>query len=247
MSLFRICKPKKHPSSSSSSSSYSRIKVLLFNQSFISLYHQPLLFHHCRFITPAEDVPNPNPPFSTFIHSFKNLFSQQPLKFTATLYAKPFSSSSSAFSDDEHGVSNLTVVDSECDFDADVGKTVELLSVVDDEEEGCSNVVDSTMVELENGDCMVASDDDDDVGLERCEGYLGFTVLYTQVKKKKFVPFSNHIACTVEMASTDDLYDMAVIDEIQMMADPCRGYAWTRALLGLKADDIHLCGDPSVF
>ncbi|KAE8021670.1 hypothetical protein FH972_007541 [Carpinus fangiana] len=65
-------------------------------------------------------------------------------------------------------------------------------------------------------------------------------------QEKKYVPFSNHIACTVEMVSTDDLYDVAVIDEIQMMSDPCRGYAWTRALLGLKADEIHLCGDPSV-
>ncbi|XP_057975953.1 DExH-box ATP-dependent RNA helicase DExH18, mitochondrial [Malania oleifera] len=65
-------------------------------------------------------------------------------------------------------------------------------------------------------------------------------------QEKKHVPFSNHIACTVEMVSTDELYDVAVIDEIQMMADPCRGYAWTRALLGLKADEIHLCGDPSV-
>ncbi|KAF5735538.1 ATP-dependent RNA helicase SUPV3L1 isoform 1 [Tripterygium wilfordii] len=62
----------------------------------------------------------------------------------------------------------------------------------------------------------------------------------------KYVPFSNHVSCTVEMVSTDELYDVAVIDEIQMMADPCRGYAWTRALLGLKADEIHLCGDPSV-
>ncbi|KAK7852653.1 dexh-box atp-dependent rna helicase dexh18 [Quercus suber] len=61
-------------------------------------------------------------------------------------------------------------------------------------------------------------------------------------QEKKFVPFSNHIACTVEMVSTDDLYDVAVIDEIQMMADPCRGYAWNRALLGLEADEIHLCG-----
>ncbi|GLT56482.1 hypothetical protein SLA2020_295190 [Shorea laevis] len=65
-------------------------------------------------------------------------------------------------------------------------------------------------------------------------------------QEKKHVPFSNHVACTVEMVSTDELYDVAVIDEIQMMADPYRGYAWTRALLGLKADEIHLCGDPSV-
>lgn len=65
-------------------------------------------------------------------------------------------------------------------------------------------------------------------------------------QEKKTVPFSNHVACTVEMVSTDELYDVAVIDEIQMMADPARGFAWTRALLGLKADEIHLCGDPSV-
>ncbi|XP_071913775.1 DExH-box ATP-dependent RNA helicase DExH18, mitochondrial-like isoform X4 [Coffea arabica] len=65
-------------------------------------------------------------------------------------------------------------------------------------------------------------------------------------QEKKFVPFSSHVACTVEMVSVDELYEVAVIDEIQMMADPSRGYAWTRALLGLKADEIHLCGDPSV-
>lgn len=65
-------------------------------------------------------------------------------------------------------------------------------------------------------------------------------------QEKKYVPFSNHAACTVEMVSTNELYDVAVIDEIQMMADTYRGYAWTRALLGLKADEIHLCGDPSV-
>ncbi|XP_077250011.1 ATP-dependent RNA helicase [Tasmannia lanceolata] len=65
-------------------------------------------------------------------------------------------------------------------------------------------------------------------------------------QEQKTVPFANHIACTVEMVSTDELYDVAIVDEIQMMADPTRGYAWTRALLGLKADEIHLCGDPSV-
>ncbi|XP_057731624.1 DExH-box ATP-dependent RNA helicase DExH18, mitochondrial [Arachis stenosperma] len=65
-------------------------------------------------------------------------------------------------------------------------------------------------------------------------------------QEKKHVPFSNHVACTVEMVSMQELYDVAIIDEIQMMSDPYRGYAWTRALLGLKADEIHLCGDPSV-
>lgn len=65
-------------------------------------------------------------------------------------------------------------------------------------------------------------------------------------QEKKQVPFANHVACTVEMVSTEELYEVAVIDEIQMMADQTRGYAWTRALLGLMADEIHLCGDPSV-
>ncbi|GAA0167821.1 DNA metabolism protein [Lithospermum erythrorhizon] len=65
-------------------------------------------------------------------------------------------------------------------------------------------------------------------------------------QERKSVPFSNHVACTVEMASTDEMYEVAIVDEIQMMADPSRGYAWTRALLGLKADEIHVCGDPSV-
>nr|GEU58296.1 DExH-box ATP-dependent RNA helicase DExH18, mitochondrial-like [Tanacetum cinerariifolium] len=65
-------------------------------------------------------------------------------------------------------------------------------------------------------------------------------------QEKKYVPFGNHTACTVEMVSTQELYEVAVIDEIQMMSDVYRGYAWTRALLGLQADEIHLCGDPSV-
>ena len=54
---------------------------------------------------------------------------------------------------------------------------------------------------------------------------------------------SNHIASTVEMVSLKDLCDVAVIDEIQMLRDPQRGWAWTRALLGLPAKEIHLCGE----
>lgn len=38
--------------------------------------------------------------------------------------------------------------------------------------------------------------------------------------------------------------EVAIIDEIQMMKDPQRGWAWTRALLGLVAEEIHLCGEP---
>ncbi|XP_027315879.3 ATP-dependent RNA helicase SUPV3L1, mitochondrial isoform X1 [Anas acuta] len=54
---------------------------------------------------------------------------------------------------------------------------------------------------------------------------------------------ASHIACTIEMCSTNTPYEVAVIDEIQMIRDPARGWAWTRALLGLSAEEIHVCGE----
>ncbi|EEB87275.1 hypothetical protein MPER_15452 [Moniliophthora perniciosa FA553] len=38
-------------------------------------------------------------------------------------------------------------------------------------------------------------------------------------------------------------FDIAVIDEIQMIGDSSRGYAWTNAVLGICAPEIHLCGE----
>ncbi|KPM11090.1 ATP-dependent RNA helicase SUV3-like protein, mitochondrial-like protein [Sarcoptes scabiei] len=54
---------------------------------------------------------------------------------------------------------------------------------------------------------------------------------------------SSHVACTVEMSSVNQTYEVAIIDEIQMVRDPERGWAWTRALLGIAAEEIHLCGE----
>ncbi|KAK7202568.1 P-loop containing nucleoside triphosphate hydrolase protein [Myxozyma melibiosi] len=48
---------------------------------------------------------------------------------------------------------------------------------------------------------------------------------------------------TVEMVNLDRKFDVAVIDEIQMIADPFRGWAWTNALLGVRAKELHLCGE----
>jgi len=39
--------------------------------------------------------------------------------------------------------------------------------------------------------------------------------------------------------------DVGVIDEIQMMGDDARGWAWTRAILGLPANELHIAGDGS--
>ena len=38
--------------------------------------------------------------------------------------------------------------------------------------------------------------------------------------------------------------EVAIIDEIQLMKDYGRGWAWTRALLGVCADEVHVCGEP---
>uniref|UniRef100_A0A8C2Q7X2 ATP-dependent RNA helicase SUPV3L1, mitochondrial n=1 Tax=Cyprinus carpio TaxID=7962 RepID=A0A8C2Q7X2_CYPCA len=54
---------------------------------------------------------------------------------------------------------------------------------------------------------------------------------------------SGHIASTIEMCNVTTPYEVAVIDEIQMIKDPARGWAWTRALLGLCAEEIHVCGE----
>jgi len=60
------------------------------------------------------------------------------------------------------------------------------------------------------------------------------------------VPDSTHFSSTIEMAKLQTKFDCCVIDEIQMLTDPQRGWAWTRALVNIQADEIHLCGDHSV-
>ena len=53
---------------------------------------------------------------------------------------------------------------------------------------------------------------------------------------------ATHVSSTIEKANIKKQYDIAVIDEIQMIDDSQRGDAWTRALLGLPASEIHICG-----
>ena len=47
------------------------------------------------------------------------------------------------------------------------------------------------------------------------------------------------------MADLGKHYDVAVIDECQMIADESRGGAWTAAILGLCAEEIHICMAPN--
>ncbi|OPJ65033.1 helicase-related protein [Clostridium oryzae] len=52
---------------------------------------------------------------------------------------------------------------------------------------------------------------------------------------------ANHIASTVEKVDLSRDYEVAVIDEAQMLSDPDRGAAWTRAILGVRAKEVHIC------
>lgn len=51
-------------------------------------------------------------------------------------------------------------------------------------------------------------------------------------------------SCTVEMLNEHEYFDIVVVDECQMVGDPYRGHNWTRAILGLRAEEIHLCMAP---
>lgn len=53
---------------------------------------------------------------------------------------------------------------------------------------------------------------------------------------------ATHTSCTIEKLNLKKQYDVAVIDEIQMIDDSQRGAAWTRAILGVRAKEVHVCG-----
>jgi len=63
-------------------------------------------------------------------------------------------------------------------------------------------------------------------------------------EERRSVPGARHLCATVEMADMDTPIDLAVIDEIQMLADEDRGWAWTQAVVGLPARTLVLAGAP---
>jgi ATP-dependent RNA helicase SUPV3L1/SUV3 len=60
-------------------------------------------------------------------------------------------------------------------------------------------------------------------------------------EEKHIIKGARHTASTVEMLDLDTVYDTALIDEAQMISDPQRGSAWTRALLGVRAKTLLIC------
>ncbi|MBE7018052.1 MAG: hypothetical protein E7420_07890 [Ruminococcaceae bacterium] len=63
-------------------------------------------------------------------------------------------------------------------------------------------------------------------------------------EEEDIMPGDTHVSATAEKLDLKRKFDVAVIDECQMISDRERGYAWTRAILGVQAPEVHLCGAP---
>ncbi len=59
------------------------------------------------------------------------------------------------------------------------------------------------------------------------------------------VPGAQFTAATIEMFNRINSGECVIIDEAQMLADPDRGWAWTRALMEAEAPEIHVIGPPT--
>ena len=65
-------------------------------------------------------------------------------------------------------------------------------------------------------------------------------------EERDIIAGAKHTAGTIEMMNPQKPVDVAVIDEIQMLADPDRGSAWTAALIGAPAANVYICGSTAV-
>lgn len=63
-------------------------------------------------------------------------------------------------------------------------------------------------------------------------------------EEEDILNYAYHVSSTIEKLQLGTPYDICVIDEAQMIADKQRGWAWTRAILGVLAPEIHICMAP---
>ena len=74
---------------------------------------------------------------------------------------------------------------------------------------------------------------------------LGIPCSMVTGEEQIITPGSFCQASTVEILDLREIYDIAVIDEAQMAGDESRGSYWTRAILGIQAEEIHVCASPA--
>lgn len=61
-------------------------------------------------------------------------------------------------------------------------------------------------------------------------------------EEQKILDRATHVSSTIEMCNFSTTIDVAVIDEIQMISDKDRGWAWSQALIGTPAKQLILVG-----
>lgn len=61
-------------------------------------------------------------------------------------------------------------------------------------------------------------------------------------EEKHLLEGSRHTASTIEMCDFSTMVEVAVIDEVQLISDESRGWAWTAAICGVPAQTIYLVG-----
>ena len=63
-------------------------------------------------------------------------------------------------------------------------------------------------------------------------------------EEEDIITYAYHVSSTIEKLQLGTSYDVCVIDEAQMISDNQRGWAWTRAIIGVLAPEIHICMAP---
>ena len=79
----------------------------------------------------------------------------------------------------------------------------------------------------------------------RLNDEFGVSASLVTGEERRIVEGSRVTTSTIEMLDPEREIDVAVIDEIQMLSDPDRGWAWTQAVLGANAREVWLLGAPS--
>lgn len=76
----------------------------------------------------------------------------------------------------------------------------------------------------------------------RLNSEFGATASLVTGEERRLQPDSTVVASTIEMLDPAKEVEVAVIDEIQMLNDPDRGWAWVQAVVGANASEIWMLG-----
>lgn len=71
---------------------------------------------------------------------------------------------------------------------------------------------------------------------------LGVPTSLVTGEERIIIPNAMHVSSTIEMVDLSRKYDVAVIDETQLLEDSQRGWAWTLAIAAVQAKRVVMCG-----